>query len=293
MQLVELVYEGGEILDLCLEAQREVLRAELRERFVTLDLRKTSALERKVALQRAAARMPVVKNVLIRGLSGLLEASQIFTRSSLFLDALGRSELPAPRELSQWAFRTKRVFVYSKVMDAAVREGGIGAISRHNGPYFPAVDFGTDDVEGNIGVVSLGRGVLEVLAQLKRRRQQEGLDFQIVTTEKVADTVRASSALDIAQRCGLLVVPGEEIDNGGPHEGAILAVCTGRVLCTVSTGALYDMPLNGRFLQAAKYERGAYAEAALRYEGIENYAEYLRDVKINPATVPNEILRRV
>jgi hypothetical protein len=293
MKLIELVYEGGEILDLCLDSQREYLRSELRERFLSVDLRGQTALERKVVLQRLVAKGAVYNNVLIRGLSGLLEASQFFTRSSLLIDALGRSELPAARELSQWAFRTKRVFAYSGVMDAAIRAAGIGAISRHTGPFFPTVDFGTEGVSNCIGVLGLGRGALIAIGDLKRRRVQEGLEYTLVTTENVPGTVKASSPLEVAERCGLLVAPYDEIDNGGPNEAALLALGTRRVLCTAPTSAVNDLRMDGRLLRAARYEKGSYADAALRYEGIEAYAAAISATRLNGYLIPDEILRRL
>ena len=294
--LLELVFEGGEVLDHSLASQRESLREKLEGGFESVDLRCKTTLERKALLQTALVRGKAYRNILIRGLSGLLEASQVFTSSSIFIDALGRSELPAARELSQWAFRTKRVFVYSDLMMQTIRAAGIGAISRHQGPYLPRIDFGTEDVSDSIGVLGLGRGALVVLGQLKRRREQERLKFNLITTEAVAGTLRAASVFEVAERCGLLVAPYEEIDRGGPHEAALLALSTGRVLCTSATSALRSLPLGERqLLEAACYERGSYAEAALDYEGIEVHsmnwkAPYAAG---DVLSVPDEILRRL
>jgi hypothetical protein len=294
--LLELVFEGGEILDHSLAFQRESLRERLGSDFVSVDLRSKTALERKALLQTTLVRGKTFKNVLIRGLSGLLEASQVFRTSSLFLDALGRSELPASREFSQWAFRTKRAFVYSDLMMQAVRAAGIGAISRHQGPYLPRINLGTEDVSNSIGVLSLGRGFTPVLGQLKRRWEQEGLKFDLVTTMAVAGATRVGSVFEVAERCGLLIAPYEEMDRGGPHEAALLALSTGRVLCTSATSALYSLPMGEKqLLQAACYERNSYADAALDYEGIEVHSKNWKDpyADNDALSVPDEILRRL
>jgi len=289
MQLLELVYEGGEVLDLCLDFQREALRAEYRDRFQSLDLRGMPQQGRKSALQRLA--VVGAKNVLVRGLSGVPEAANAFPRASLLFDAVGKTEPPARSELAPMAFRTKRVFVYSKEMDSAIRSAGIGLISRHNGPYFPAVTLDAAP-DTTIGVLSLGRGALEVIAQLKRVRRQEGLEFDIITTEQVAEVVVARSALDVATRASLLVAPCEQMDYGGVHEAAILAVCTGRVLCTPVASALRDMPIGGWYMHATKYTPRSYAEAAVGYRGREAYAALLDAVQFNPRTVSTEIIQR-
>ncbi len=297
MVLVELVYEGGEVLDLCLEAQRDVLRAELRGRYQSVDLRGLPEGERRHVLQRVAKVAGATQNILVRGLSGLLEASQVFTRSSILVDALGKSELPARRELAQWAFRTKRVYVYSREMDSAIRDGGIGTISRYAGPFFPQLDLEiTPEISNTIGVLSLGRGTLDVVGRLKRRREQEGLDFQIVTVEPVPGTERALGALDVATRSGLLVAPHEQPDLYGAHEAGILASCARRVLCAAGSAALYDLPLKGSdalWLRAEKYSPGSYVDCALRYGGLEPCEEQLRALRVDVEAVPRDILRRI
>ena len=290
MQLTELVYEGGEVLDLCLDFQREALRAEYRERFQTLDLRGMPLQERRAALQRVGR--VGAKNVLVRGLSGVPEAAEAFPRASLLFDAVGKTEPPAMRELAPMAFRTKRVFVYSREMSDSIRSAGIGLVSRHNGPYFPALDL-EPAPDTAIGVLSLGRGALEVVAQLKRIRDQEGLEFDIITTERIAGVVSASSALDVAARASLLVAPYEQMDYGGVHEGAILAVCTGRVLCTPTASALKDMPLGGWYMHATKYTPRSYAEAAVGYRGRAVYSTHIDAMRFDPRAVSSEIIRRI
>jgi hypothetical protein len=89
------------------------------------------------------------------------------------------------------------------------------------------------------------------------------------------------------------VAPYEEIDNGGPNEAALLALGTRRVLCTSPTSAIYDLRMDGRLLSAARYEKGSYADAALRYQGIEAYMEAISSTRLNGYTIPDEILRRL
>lgn len=292
MKLLELVYEGGEILDLCLEAQRTVLRAELRDRFCTVDLRAQPRANR-VALLRAAAK-GTNTNVLVRGFSGLAEAAEHFQRSSLLVDMLGRSDVPGKSEMSKYAFRTRRVFVYSLAMSQAVRAAGIGAVSKHAGPYFPRVDLERPE-QLTYGVPALSEGTLLVLGKLKRLRADRNLEFEIVTTERVGGTSLAASALDVAARSDLLIVPDERRDLFGPCEGGILALCTGRALCTAYSDALHDLPYPPeRYITAEKWAPGSYANAALRYPEQRAVLDaWPLSAALDWEAVPREILRRL
>lgn len=292
MDLVELVYEGGEVLDLALEAQRDLLASELRSRFATVDLRRLPAAERAKLLRAGAAREP--RNVIIRGLSGLKEVANFFTRSALMLDVLGKSDPPEPRELSVYAYRTKRVFVYGKDASGMVRGAGIGTVSLHAGPFFPRVAF--DAVEGVvIGVPALSEGNTAVLGSLKKLRKTKNLNFDIVTTERMAGVETVGSALAVAEASNLLVVPHDAADLRGPHEGGILALCAGRALCTSGTDAFFNLPYSsGRYLQAEKFNPGSYANAALLYPNQRAVLDaWPGSHDLDWETVPREILRRL
>lgn len=296
MQLTEVVYEGGEVLDLALGSQREVLAGELKSRFTTIDLRAKKTSER-AALLSAAKRD--VGALLVRGVSGVQEATKYFTKARLFIDALGRSEIPEPRSLSQWAYRIVRVFVYGHEMSQVIRAAGIGRISQYGGPLLPTLQFDRAVPVAQdfiVGVPSLGPGVLEAIGRIKRAVRQGDLSCEIVATERVAGVITVASALDVAERCNLLLVPFEMEDRLGPNEGAILALASGRALCTVPSDSLYELPYPAdKYLQAKKYVDGSYVDAAMRYVG-EQRALDAWPLSLGPPewdAIPREILRRL
>jgi hypothetical protein len=299
VELIEAVYEGGEVLDLALEAQRGLLESELRARFTSVDLRGLSERERITTLRNLVKTHPVVKNILVRGLSGVCEASQFFLRSSIFMDALGRSETPTRSELSQFAFRTKRVFVYSFDMDQEIRGAGIGLVSRHSGPFFPRVEFTRDPVPEPrfvVGVLAGAGGALEVLGKLKQlQKKGECASFDIVTTEKISGVSTVRCAMDVAEQSDLLLSPSIGADRLGPDEGAILALCTSRALCTATSAGFRNLPYStGRYIAAEKYAPGSYANAALLYPQQRKVLDgWSRDLSLDWDAVPREILRRL
>lgn len=297
MELLEVVYEGGEVIDRALAAQRALLASELRTRLTTVDLRRLNTTDRTKVLRDLAKRNEVVKHVLVRGLSGAHEAASFFTRCHLFLDALGRSERPVDRELSVLAFRTKRVFVYSFDMDQAIRGAGIGLVSRHAGPFFPRVDVPAPGDEDffTVGVLNLGGGTLEVLGKLKKLRVEKELPIDIVSTERVSGVEHVGSAFEVAERADLLLSPAAGEDRWGPDEGAILALCTGRALCTAPSSAFQNLPYSsGKYVPAEKYTPGSYANAALLYpEQRKALDAWPRTPALDWDTVPREILRRL
>lgn len=290
--LLELVYEGGPILDLCLEAQREYLAAELRNGFASIDMRGLPLIDQERTLRAASKGM--VHHLLIRGMSGLPMAPQPFPKAALFLDMLGKSDAPEPRSLSQFAFRIKRAFAYSREADGALRDAGIGLISKIPGPYFPRVNM--DTVESlTVGVLPFGRGEMEVIGKLKQLRDERGIAFEILSTQRIRGTVPVPSPLEMAAQSSLLIFPNEQIDLLGPNEGGILAICTGRALCTCVTSALEIMPYpRSRFLVATRYAAGSYAQAVpayMREQAV--FDAWPKQIEVDPLAVPKEILRRL
>lgn len=292
MKLVELVYEGGEILDLCLGAQRSLLQAELRDRFLSVDLRAKSTKER-AKLLRAAAN-GTVNNVLIRGLSGLQEAANFFTRSALLIDVLGKSDPLERNELAPYAFRTRRAYVYGCEMSRRVRSAGIGNISKQGGPYFPRLDFDLPE-SLVIGVTSISEGALAAIGKLKTLRTQKNLQFAIVSTERAVGVETVSCALEVSESCSLLVAPNERQDFLGPNEGAILALCTGRALCTTKTDAIDDLPYPpDRYMRAERGAPGSYAACALLYPQHRAVLDaWPASAALDWEQVPRDILRRL
>ena len=294
-----MVYEGGEVLDLALDAQRGLLESELRSRFTSVDLRGLRERDRTTVLRNLVKVNPVVKNVLIRGLSGVREASQFFLRAGIFMDALGKAETPTRSELSQFAFRTKRVFAYSFDMDQEIRGAGIGLVSRHSGPFFPRVELTRDHVPPPrfvVGVLTSAGGALEVLGKLKQLQKKVGIvPFDIVTTETISGVTTVRCALDVAEQSDLLVSPSTGADRLGPDEGAILALCTNRVLCTATSAGFRNLPYStGRYITAEKYAPGSYANAALLYpQQREVLANWPMGLSLDWDSVPREILRRL
>jgi len=299
VELLEVVYEGGEVLDRALAAQRSLLQTELRSRFATLDMRRLSGPERAWTTRELAKRSQVVKYLLVRGLSGVPEIARCFPRARLFLDALGRSEVPERASLAQYAFRTTRVFAYSHEMDQTLRGAGIGLVSRHSGPFFPRVRLTADPPPRpdcfRVGVPKLAGSVLEVLGALKRARRGGRVDFDIVSTEKVSEVDVVPSAMDVAEQADLIVSASVGQDRLGPDEGAILALCTGRALCTPSSSGFKNLPYStGKYLQAEKYVLGSYADAALRYPGERAALDaWPASLELDWESVPREVLRRL
>lgn len=294
MKLIELVYEGGPVLDMALHAQRGVLDAELGDGFVSADMRGVPAGNRKAFLQ-ATSRKGQPANLLVRGLSGVREACAYFPKSAIFMDALGKSDAPEPAEFFMQSQRTRRVFVYGDEMSRAVRKAGIGEIARLSGPYLPPLRMPSQKSSAPfvVGVPSLGDGVLLAVAKLKAA--QEKVPFAIVAQVSVRGVETVPTCVDVAEMCDLLVVPDEQMDRGGPSEGAMLALAVGRALCTTGSSALYNMAYSsGKFLLAERYVPASYAACALLYSQQRTSLDaFPATVTQEWDTVPREILRRL
>jgi hypothetical protein len=192
-----------------------------------------------------------------------------------------------------YAYRVLRVLVYGRDMAAAVRAAGVGATFLLPGPYFPKLDF--DLPERTTYGVFQGKGALEVIGKLKHYREEKEMDFDIVSTLLVPGVRQVGSVLELAERSSMLIYVNEQADRLGPNEGAVLALCTGRALCTSPTAALLAMPYStDRFYCATRYSPGSYANAALSYETERSrYDAWSKAAPVDHTAVTREILARI
>lgn len=294
LKLLEVVYEGGDVLDVALACQRKILRDELGAAFKTLDLRRRPMRDREDLL-RAAGEVPP-DFLLVRGLSQIEEVIPFFRGSKLFLDYLAQNERVAPGSLGRWSYRIARVFAYSAKADGDLRSAGTGIISLHPGPELPKLPAELPEGKLTLGVLDSAKGTLDVLVRLKRIRRKQMWDIDIVSNMKMGGVRHVGSPFEVAEECHLLVVPMDAPDLGGPHEGALLAMSVGRALCTSPTSGFYSLSFagTGRYIPAERYEPGTYASSFGVYRN--NRAKYdsaFDDLRSSAEQVPHEILRRM
>ena len=293
LELLEVVYEGGDILDVALAHQRRLLRTKLEDRFATVDLRRTGASARRTALIRLAEMPPA--HVLVRGLHRIDEVASAFPRSRLWLDYLGRCRALYPDELGLWAFRIARTFCYSMEADAAVRRAGCGRVSLHRGPFLPSMPLPPPTGRLVVGVLDNWDGAREVLVRLKKlQKAREDWDCDLVSTVQMGGVCRVEHAFEVGEESNLLIGPVDSADYGGPHEALLLAMSLGRALCTAGTPALWgaSTSMDKKLLLAQKHEPGTYATSLRAYKA--NRAKYdsaLSGLQGDPAAVPQELLR--
>lgn len=295
IRLLELVYEGNDVLDVALARQRRVLQSELGHGFMSLDLRRKSTKVRARLLRGAAERVP--RHLLLRGLHKVDEAVPFFSTSTLFLDYLACNRAVLPEELARWAHRIERVFVYSTDADEGLRDAGIGRISVHAGPFLPTLETPLPEAPRlSVGVLDTRSGARDVLVRLKKLRKSQGWDMDIRTTVRFGGVITMDSVFEVAEESHLLIAPMEGEDYGGPHEGALLAIAANRALCTSSTSALHSMAFAStkRYIPAQKYEPGTYAASFGVYlRNRQKYDDAFSGLKADPEAVPRELLERM
>ena len=295
LALLELVYEGGEVLDLALEHQRSRFQRRLGEQFQSFDVRKHRGRGgREEVLDFAYSVQP--RNVLVRGLAGALEAGRLFPQAHIFIDVIGRHPLDGgERALIAIAFRVKRVYVYARSADPLIRRMGIGRITRLQGPFLPSLccDPPPTPEEGIvIGVTELYDGARDVLVQLKRMRDRERWPVRLASTMKMAGVELQHTLFDLAENCNLLVCPHEQADTHGPHEGALLALATERALCTSTTSAMRGLPYDGGYAAAERYAAQSYARGYAHYcANRATLDDRHKHVPMNPDELVNTVLQ--
>jgi hypothetical protein len=295
LKLLEVVYEGGDILDVALASQRRALREALGSGFQSLDLRGKGTDQRARLLQAALGRKP--GHVLVRGLRSVEEVLPFFPKAEFFLDYLAKDRAVDPAELARWAHKIKRVFIYSAKADPDIRKAGVGRISTHAGPFLP--DLRTPAPSGDkiiVGVIDMGAGTREVISRMKKVRREQGWDFEIFSTMKGSGITQLRTNFEVAEESNLVVAPMDTMDYGGPHEPALLCMSVGRALCTSTTSAFYSLAFAGtkRYIPAQRYEPGTYATSFGVYcRDREKYDTAFSGLKLNPHAVPQEILERM
>lgn len=297
MELLEVIYEGGEVLDLALKAQRDLLEGELGDEFLSVDCRGIPTEARQLLLRDAALGYNP-RAVLIRGLAGVPEVAAYFPRAKLFFDMLGRSLPPTRLQYAMLSPRTLRGYTYGPAANDALRTAGI-----HNtqveGPFFPALELDRPEEEGfefSVGVLSLYHGNLELLGRLKRLRDSHGIPFRIVTQrQELRGVETVPDVLALAEASDLILYPQDQEEWYGPDEGAILAMCTGRALGTIRSDGLAGIKHEpSRVAQAAKYSPGSFVNAVTAYRERRDQLDSLTAVsKLVWDTVPRDILRRL
>jgi hypothetical protein len=295
LRLLELVYEGGDVLDVALARQRRILKSELGDEFQSVDLRRLPLLDRERLLRKLGGTQP--ENLLLRGLSRLEETMEFFPKSQLLLDYLARREALRRGELMRWVHKTKRVYCYSDMAERASRQAGCGKISRFPGPLLPNL---SDEREPRdrpvVGVLELGDGAGDVLIRLKKLRAQNRWDFDIAATRKMAGVERCDSEFEVGEAADLLLGPLDAPDLGGPHEPGMLALSLRKALCTSSNSALYSLPVfpTGGYIPAERYDTGTYAAAFGVYtRNPTKYDTAFDKITLAPDAVPRDILSRV
>lgn len=292
--LLEVVYEGGDVLDVALSRQRIKLAKALGAKFLTADLRGIPMKKRGALLRGLGELNP--KFVLLRGTSGMGEAAPFFRRSIFFLDYLARKESAPPGSLSRWTYRIVRAFVYSSKADLAVRRAGVGAVSFKAGPGLRSLPAPPPEGKMVVGVLELGDGAARTLIRLKRVRKAGGEDFDIISTKRMGGVLHADSAFEVAESSRLLIAPMDSPDFGGPNEPSLLAMSVKRALCTAPTSAFYTLPSAARskIVEATKHSPGTYAMGIRTYaESPSRYLHAFDGVDFDPEDVPKEILRRI
>lgn len=259
MSLLEIVYDGGPVLDVVFAAQRARLAEEIGEkRFQSLDLQRKPTKARAKLLQAAARKK--WKAILVRGVRGLDEALPFFPNTAFFLDHVAGFDFGPRHSLSRYAHRLSRAFTYSAMADTQLRDAGFGKITTMAGPFLPDLELPAPTGGPPIlGLLDIGHGARLALARIKKVRRDQGWDFRIVTTLKDSQAEQVENAFEVAEQCNLLVCPMESKDYGEPHQAAILALSVGRALCTSQTAAMLTMPyVRERYVHVQKYSLGGF-----------------------------------
>lgn len=292
-KLIELVYEGGAVLDVALAEQRALLQSSV-PHFISLDLRGRGTRARLAMFQRVRDHYDYV---LVRGASKIDEVAKVFSKSKIFLDYLARYESIGPGSLMACAHRISRVFVYSEKAESDVRKAGVGKISPYSGPGLPSLEGIREKHDRPIvAVLELGDGALPVLSRLKKIRKAQSWDIDIATTRKMGGVLHFETAIGAAEAADLVIAPMDSPDHGGPHEAALLCLSLKRALCTSTTSAFHSLPtvIRGRYIEAKRYSPGTYAASYPVYSrSPEKFDSAFDEINLKPDALPNEILQRM
>lgn len=283
MNLLELVFEGGTVVNAALAEQRKVLAARYGTSFLS-----ASAQRGKIAWP---SMVPDV--VLVRGMSRLEEVVEAYPKARIIIDALGRPAVPEPRSFGSFAFRVQGVLTYCDTMRDKVRAAGVGRIKLLPGPLLAPVEGLEKSREGEtlrVGVTAFGRGHPFVAQRLRQMREERKLNMEIYAVEgtvspTVADHV-VSDPFELGAVADVLCSPS---DTGefwyAPHEAGILALAMGCVLVTPWFGAVETLPLGKACLRAESSNPGSHVNAVYSYF----YAREKYAVATRPAYDASEV----
>lgn len=294
-KLLELVYESSDVLDVVFATQRSFLRSELGKQFRSYTLRGLRGRKRHELLKSLAADPP--STILLRGTNFFDEVSAFFPKSVFFLDYLGKAGPPPAGSFAGSAYKIKRAFAYSEKGENILREAGLSAIKRFCGPGLPDLSSGLGENDRPaVAVLDTDAGALDALRVLKKRRREKSLDFDLLSTVKMGGVITYGHTIEAAEDADLLVVPVDQPDHGGPHEGAILALSLQKALCTSTTSAFFALPhvVRGKILEGKKYSPGTFGLAFENYRGSRDRLDSaFKDLNLNPLAVPQEVLERM
>jgi len=306
MHLLELVYEGEDVLDVVFAAQRRYIRAELEKvgeqlgllpELRTVDLRRESTRSRGKILRELSREYVGVGEggelgmVLVRGTERVEEPLRFFRKVPIVLDHYGNKLLRG--SLYPYSQRVRRVITYSIRASNNVRDAGIGKVSRHGGPFLPHLPL---DLPGRdkpvIGLIG-GASVRSVLIAM-RKLIGDRAHYVSMLKDPVAEQM--SNPIEIAEACDLLVAPHVgPFRLGHPHDGGILALSVGRALCAEPGPALAEMPYpQGSFISVLDSNRPtSWADAFAEYLAKrKKYDSWPDKVKVDLLVTPKEIVRR-
>ena len=300
LKLLELVYEGGDVLDLALVYQRRYLKEALGTKFLSVNMRGMGRPQRLKTLKQLQSDFSP-ENILLRGATQVDEVCRAIPGSDLVIDYLARTEEIEPNSLIRWSPRILRVLVYSIRAENVVRDGGVGRITKHFGPFLPDMyEPPPRDTPVVVGMLDLGTGAREASVRLKNMAKKCGWQFDFVSTLKGSYIIRAESAMEVAEMSDFLICPMDQPDLGGPHEAAILALSVGRVLCTYPTAAMHRLAMYRRsaFIPYEVYRPGTAAQCFETFrQRRDEYQDRVDSVRkserIDPHAVPEEVLRRI
>jgi hypothetical protein len=253
MKLLEIFRGGSEVQTMVRDCQRAVLQDMGVEVFVLDATDMPAASVEEVAED--------FEHILMRG-GELLSLLPVRLMERALLDHASPYEFGVSSQHTAKLSFLRRAFCYSTVAENDLRDAGLGRVRHAAGPYLPCVP---TPLPGKTTVAVLDTSTIsrQVLSSLVSERddvERHWPSFDVVSTLGGEGVLSADSDLDAAVRATVVIAPLDRGDMGQSHDGAILALATGRALVTTRNSALSSMPYpSGSFVFVDPVSPRAYA----------------------------------